>query len=378
MRQNKTEEWVWKGDIPAPNYTQIPNIIPDEIIRHITGSESKLMWIFSRQILGWHKDGDSIAISQMIEMTGMCKQTVIDAIKSLEHKKIIEATRSKDDSGVNLENYYRLIIFDEKEGEQYDADSIPQRQGGSLKNRQGGSLKNRQGGSLKNRHTKETEERNYTKENVTLEQTEKQEDVSSSERDRSGSSVVSDFVEESYSYPNGIEFLPEEYFTGKLQSIKDIKPIEYEGFIAVCLERYPTWIDHLERASTTARNPVPHKVGILINWLKGSGTPGTNVNTSPAAPQGTTDVSRFNPTGNTPPSFAAPPRQPEKARSDFDEGNLPAHYYQTRDNLKRQREESEQAAIKERETKQLTPQMKRILNRTKQTTQSAEPVQSLQ
>lgn len=69
--------------IEAPNYTQIPNIILDEWIRKLTGSQSKVVIEIARKTFGWHKPEDRISRSQLMEITGMTKNTVSAACEFL-------------------------------------------------------------------------------------------------------------------------------------------------------------------------------------------------------------------------------------------------------------------------------------------------------
>jgi hypothetical protein len=62
-------------------------------------------------------------------------------------------------------------------------------------------------------------------------------------------------------------------FSGKLTSAKDIPAAHYEEFIAECLQRFPHFVEPLESIPASVTSRVPYKVGMLINWLRGVGTP---------------------------------------------------------------------------------------------------------
>lgn len=66
-----------------PNYTQTPNKFYDEILREIdTLSEMKVTQIVMRKTFGWHKRSDRISQSQLVELTGMSRDSVKSGLKS--------------------------------------------------------------------------------------------------------------------------------------------------------------------------------------------------------------------------------------------------------------------------------------------------------
>lgn len=75
--------------IPAPNYTQTPNILFDEVMKTLKEGELRVLLVITRQTFGWRKRWDRISLSQLIEKTGMCRDAVINSLKSLVEKKII-------------------------------------------------------------------------------------------------------------------------------------------------------------------------------------------------------------------------------------------------------------------------------------------------
>lgn len=82
--------------INQPTYTQCPNVFFDEILKELSGSETKVFCVIMRKTFGWQKSKDRISYSQIMEMSGISsKATVSDAIKSLETKGIVIAEREK-------------------------------------------------------------------------------------------------------------------------------------------------------------------------------------------------------------------------------------------------------------------------------------------
>ena len=74
--------------IPAPNYTQTPNVIFDNMSQ-MTNSEFKVICAIARQTFGWHKRTDRLSISQIVAMTGLSHRGVIYAIQSLLERDFI-------------------------------------------------------------------------------------------------------------------------------------------------------------------------------------------------------------------------------------------------------------------------------------------------
>lgn len=84
-----------------PNTTQIPNVMIDEWMSHLTGSEFKVVMYVARRTYGFLKSEDSISLSQMAngirrkdgtvldKGTGLSKSSVTRAAKTLEDKKVL-------------------------------------------------------------------------------------------------------------------------------------------------------------------------------------------------------------------------------------------------------------------------------------------------
>lgn len=75
--------------IPEPNFFQCPNIIIDEYLKELSGSELKCFLFIVRKTKGWQKDVDAISISQFEEYTGLSNRAVIDACNSLVSRGFI-------------------------------------------------------------------------------------------------------------------------------------------------------------------------------------------------------------------------------------------------------------------------------------------------
>jgi phage replication O-like protein O len=75
--------------ISAPTYTQTPNDLFDHWLPLLKESELKVILVIMRKTFGWHKKKDKISISQLMEKTGLSRETVIIAAKSLENKGLV-------------------------------------------------------------------------------------------------------------------------------------------------------------------------------------------------------------------------------------------------------------------------------------------------
>lgn len=71
------------NSIPAPNYTQIPNIIIDYWMSKLNETQFKCLVTICRKTFGWHKQQDKISISQFVELTGITERNVQKALDYL-------------------------------------------------------------------------------------------------------------------------------------------------------------------------------------------------------------------------------------------------------------------------------------------------------
>lgn len=73
----------------SPTFTQIPNIIFDELLPKMKEAEFRIFMIICRHTIGWHVREKMFSLSFFQEMTGMSKQGVLNGIQTLEEKKLI-------------------------------------------------------------------------------------------------------------------------------------------------------------------------------------------------------------------------------------------------------------------------------------------------
>lgn len=72
-----------------PNYTQIPNLFLDDVMKTMKETELKVCMAVMRQTFGWHKAGDRISISQLMEFTGLSNSGVCDGVKGAIDKGVL-------------------------------------------------------------------------------------------------------------------------------------------------------------------------------------------------------------------------------------------------------------------------------------------------
>ena len=67
--------------IDAPNYTQFPNALI-ALMPEMREAELKVTLAIARKTFGWHKDEDELSLSQLMKLTGLSKQGVINGIEN--------------------------------------------------------------------------------------------------------------------------------------------------------------------------------------------------------------------------------------------------------------------------------------------------------
>src|SRR5688572_11787025 len=76
--------------------TQIPNILLDHYLKHLSAAELKILLVIMRQTYGWidkrtgkRKIKDRISYGQFMAKTGLSRRSVSSAIKSLSEKTLL-------------------------------------------------------------------------------------------------------------------------------------------------------------------------------------------------------------------------------------------------------------------------------------------------
>ena|SRR5438876_11642964 len=91
----------------APNYTQVPDELFDDLMTDLSGAELKVLLYIIRRTFGFKKTEDTISLSQMLngittkagealdKGTGLSKKTLLVALNTLEAKHIILTERRR-------------------------------------------------------------------------------------------------------------------------------------------------------------------------------------------------------------------------------------------------------------------------------------------
>jgi hypothetical protein len=97
--------------ILVPSAFQVPKeVVDDGWLRELGGAEIKVLLYIIRKTFGFNKiAGDRIPLSQIIEGTGLARQTAVSAIQTLENIPLIRVIRGKSQDGVRKMNFYQLI-----------------------------------------------------------------------------------------------------------------------------------------------------------------------------------------------------------------------------------------------------------------------------
>lgn len=120
MSKKSDEEFVFGGFEPA-NTTPVPDVLFDELLTKLTGTELKILLYIIRRTWGFKKDADAISLSQfqkgIITKDGRVldrgsgisdRKTILTTLSSLEAKGCIQIERSKTASGDNDTSIYRI------------------------------------------------------------------------------------------------------------------------------------------------------------------------------------------------------------------------------------------------------------------------------
>lgn len=93
-----------KSRINKPNFTQIPNVIFDEMMSDLGNAEFRVLMAICRKTFGWGRAKDRVSLTQIGEMTGLSRQSVIDGISGLVGRGLVEKSTSK------LGNSYVVVV----------------------------------------------------------------------------------------------------------------------------------------------------------------------------------------------------------------------------------------------------------------------------
>jgi hypothetical protein len=107
----------------APQYTQVPDELFDELLASLSGPETKVLLYLVRRTFGFKRDSDAISLNQMLHGlktrdgrqldrgVGLSKPTIVKALKELESRRIIVTRRERQADGAYVANTYALNVI---------------------------------------------------------------------------------------------------------------------------------------------------------------------------------------------------------------------------------------------------------------------------
>lgn len=98
------------------DFTAIPNVFFKHWMHKLPPSVGYVLLAIARQTYGWQKEEDAISLTQISEMTGMSRNTVIKGIAVLEEHELILCSRKQIEGGCNETNIYRIWFEEQDEG----------------------------------------------------------------------------------------------------------------------------------------------------------------------------------------------------------------------------------------------------------------------
>lgn len=112
-----------------PNYTPVPDELFDELLAFLTGAELKVLLYIIRRTFGFKRDADAISLSQMlngIQKTdgtiqdhgaGLSKPTLLQALRSLQERGIVIASRRRSTEKGDEPTVYTLHFRTDDRGQ---------------------------------------------------------------------------------------------------------------------------------------------------------------------------------------------------------------------------------------------------------------------
>lgn len=85
----------------SPNYTQVPNVVIDELMAKLTPAEFKCMINIIHKTFGFHRREAPISINEFQSKCNLSRQGVINTVKSLEMKGWVTIYRSANNTDSN-------------------------------------------------------------------------------------------------------------------------------------------------------------------------------------------------------------------------------------------------------------------------------------
>lgn len=129
MAKDRVNKSQFRG-FRSPNYTQVPDELFDELLPELSGAELKVLLYIIRRTFGFKRDRDSISLSQMLHGVqsrsgevfdrgaGVSKPTLLQALRSLEERGIIQTERRRSAEKGDEPTVYTLRFDPDQAGGQ--------------------------------------------------------------------------------------------------------------------------------------------------------------------------------------------------------------------------------------------------------------------
>lgn len=124
MDESSTSRPFQFSGFDSPNYTQVPDVVFDELLSELSESELKVLLYIIRRTFGFKRESDSISLRQMTDGittrdgrrldrgAGISKTSAVRGIKGLIDKGIIIAVRRRSDERGDEATTYQLRFRD--------------------------------------------------------------------------------------------------------------------------------------------------------------------------------------------------------------------------------------------------------------------------
>ena len=113
--------------IPVPNSFQLPNVLIDHWLGHLSAPQFAVLLVICRKTWGWHKEVDMISNSQIQQLTGFGKKVITRACKDLQALKLITCKKTLSSKGDSNPNIYGVLVQQIYAGENAEIGKLPVR-----------------------------------------------------------------------------------------------------------------------------------------------------------------------------------------------------------------------------------------------------------
>jgi hypothetical protein len=108
----RNPDWRWGEPKPAPDFAMFPGFIFRDILREMSGSETKVFMVLVYEAYRWRRDVVGISTRRLAEYCGLARSTAIKAIDSLVAAELVELVDLRP-VGANETAVYRLRLTED-------------------------------------------------------------------------------------------------------------------------------------------------------------------------------------------------------------------------------------------------------------------------